>query len=385
MKNYYKILGLNFNASKKDISHAYKMLAMKYHPDVNKEKDAQEKFKEISESYQTLKDPLLKKEYDIKFKNFILNAYKESVEGSQNSGTYGASYTNQNKYQNSYQSAYYNAYTNSYFTSKNDTNNKKHFFNNEIFKKIFKKNSKISAHHNIFSSIRNKLKMRENENKKKRVLTFFNVLLAPIKYVLLLLVIIIRLLFLPFIICYRKHITNKQNLFYFYNVDITPVEAIFGTYKILIFKGKDIKVLLPPHSYNGKVLSFKFKNEKKPVIVYVNVIEDEYIEVNKKGIIINVPVSFKEAVMGGEIKVPTPKGIVNVMLPSSTKSGTLIRIVDSKMVLKNGTVIDIYFRIVIKTPKKFNNDSFRNAINEIDKYFNYNNRDDEIKNVFNYN
>lgn len=52
MKNYYKILGLNLNATKKEISHAYKILAKKYHLDINKEESVAEKFKEISESYQ---------------------------------------------------------------------------------------------------------------------------------------------------------------------------------------------------------------------------------------------------------------------------------------------------------------------------------------------
>ena len=63
-KDYYDILGVDENASKSEIKSAYRKLARKYHPDVSKEADAENRFKEVSEAYEVLKDDEKRAEYD---------------------------------------------------------------------------------------------------------------------------------------------------------------------------------------------------------------------------------------------------------------------------------------------------------------------------------
>lgn len=65
-KDYYDTLGVARNAQEKDIKAAYRALARKYHPDANPgDKTAEDKFKEISEAYEVLKDPDKRRRYDL--------------------------------------------------------------------------------------------------------------------------------------------------------------------------------------------------------------------------------------------------------------------------------------------------------------------------------
>ncbi|CAA6800785.1 MAG: DnaJ-class molecular chaperone CbpA [uncultured Sulfurovum sp.] len=74
-KSLYETLGVSDNASSDEIKKAYRKLARKYHPDINKEESAQEKFKEINAAYEVLSDAEKKAQYD---------QYGDSMFGGQN-------------------------------------------------------------------------------------------------------------------------------------------------------------------------------------------------------------------------------------------------------------------------------------------------------------
>ena len=63
-KNYYSLLEIDRSATEDDIKKAYRKLAMEFHPDVNTDKDAEGKFKELSEAYSVLSDRQKRHIYD---------------------------------------------------------------------------------------------------------------------------------------------------------------------------------------------------------------------------------------------------------------------------------------------------------------------------------
>jgi molecular chaperone DnaJ len=63
-RDYYEVLGVSRDADKEEMKRAYRRLARKYHPDVNKEAAAEETFKEISRAYEVLSDPEMRARYD---------------------------------------------------------------------------------------------------------------------------------------------------------------------------------------------------------------------------------------------------------------------------------------------------------------------------------
>src|SRR3954468_7479264 len=63
-RDYYEALGVPRDASNEDIRRAYRKLARQYHPDVNKEPEAEDRFKEIAEAYEVLRDDEKRERYD---------------------------------------------------------------------------------------------------------------------------------------------------------------------------------------------------------------------------------------------------------------------------------------------------------------------------------
>ncbi|MCX7626660.1 MAG: molecular chaperone DnaJ [Candidatus Sumerlaeaceae bacterium] len=90
-ENYYKILGVAENASQDEIKKAYRKLALKYHPDRNRNNpEAEEKFKQITEAYEVLSDPKKRAQYDAMRRGAFAGGFTSGAAGG---GPFGAGAT----------------------------------------------------------------------------------------------------------------------------------------------------------------------------------------------------------------------------------------------------------------------------------------------------
>lgn len=93
-KDFYQVLGVSKNASQDEIKKAYRKLALTYHPDKNKSKEAEEKFKEINQAYEVLSDPKKKEAYDLYGSDAFSQGFQgqgpfEGFGGQARTGRYG--------------------------------------------------------------------------------------------------------------------------------------------------------------------------------------------------------------------------------------------------------------------------------------------------------
>jgi molecular chaperone DnaJ len=88
MADFYETLGVSRDADKEDIKQAYRRLARKYHPDVNKEPGAEEQFKEINRAYEVLSEPEMRARYD-RFGEAGVGGAAAGAAGFQDFGDFG--------------------------------------------------------------------------------------------------------------------------------------------------------------------------------------------------------------------------------------------------------------------------------------------------------
>ncbi len=324
LKNYYEILEVNVDADYDEIKSAYRKLARKYHPDINKSPDAIAIFKEISTAYETLYDKDKRNKYD------ILNGIFKTDTKNNNTSSQKA----QEEYADSVRK------NNIPNDTKPTTNKKsKEFF---LFKTIkffaakLKKHQKTKQFHkpqkgeNINAEI--SITPEEVLTGSKRIINIRTTKTCPQ--------------------CKGHKFKNGNKC--------SKCEG-----KGTITETKKITVTIPKGIKDGAKLRLKGEGacgknggSNGDVYILVKIETKTQVHFNKLNIHYNVPITPFEAALGEEISIPAFDGTIKLKLPKNTCSGQKFRIA-GQGIKKHGKVGDLIVTVSIEFSHDLSEDEIK--------------------------
>lgn len=262
-KDLYNILGVSKTASENEIKSAYRKLARQYHPDLNKDnKDAAEKFKEISCAYDILGDKEKRRKYD-----------NQEIDCDGKPTGFGAGFGKGSS--GSYQ------YRGNPFGGGFSSNQGGFDFSSLFGEDIF----------SSFSSSNQGFPFGQRGNRAIR--------------------------------------GNDIN----YTMRIDFLTAARGEDKTVNINGKNISVKIPAGTSSGQTLRLKGLGEQGvnggpsgDVLITLHVDQHPYFVLSDKNILLDLPITLKEAILGAKITVPTINGKVAVNIPPYASSGEKLRL-----------------------------------------------------------
>ena len=254
-KDLYQILGVNKTASEAEIKSAYRKLARKYHPDLNKDdKTAAEKFKEISNAYDIIGNAEKRKKYD-----------NNEIDADGKPTGFGAGFSGENPFKGG-ENPFGNGFQGGFSSAQGFD-----------FSSLFGDD--------IFSQFAN----RGSSGRKGRDVS--------------------------------------------YNLRVDFLDAARGAEKQVNINGKNVNVKIPAGTANGQTLRLKglgyagsSGGANGDALITVNIDEHPYFKNDNLNILLDLPISIKEAVQGAKITVPTIHGKVAVKVPPYSSSGEKLRL-----------------------------------------------------------
>ncbi|HKK80972.1 MAG TPA: J domain-containing protein [Prolixibacteraceae bacterium] len=294
-KDYYKTLGVEKTANQDEIKKAYRKLALKYHPDKNPDdKKAEERFKEISEAYEVLRDPEKRKKYDQLGSNWERYQYADMGDFNFSQGHSGGR-----------RSYHFQGDINDLFGNSGGAS-----FEGDSFSDFF---NAFFGDMGGFSEQRNS--RRQRAHKGSNLQASISISLTEAYHG-----------------THRILNANGKKL----RVTIKP-----GTYD-----GQELRI-------KGKGGQGAHGGAAGDIFIKINIQPDKNYTLKGRDIIQKVDVDLYTAVLGDKIKVNTLDGIINVAIPQGAQNGQKLRIKGKGMphYNANGLSGDLYLQLNIIIPK----------------------------------
>lgn len=152
---------------------------------------------------------------------------------------------------------------------------------------------------------------------------------------------------------------NRRGEDRLYRLSIRFVESVTGaSQRITLPDGSTLDVTIPPGMLDGQMLRLKGKGEPGhgtggpgDALIKVQVLPDPRFQLEGTNVIVELPISLSEAILGGEVRVPTPTGDVMLTIPRHASSGTTLRLKGRGAPRHEGGFGDELVRLKIVLPK----------------------------------
>ena len=336
-KDYYEILGVSKDASAQAIKSAYRKLARKYHPDVNKAPDAQAKFKDINEAYEVLGDENKRKRYDQ-----LGSSWSQGAEFTPPPGFEGFNFSNFSS-----SNAHAGGFSDFFLAIFGDIMNEQARGNSRTYSSGFSNFGDFSQFTNQTRNAQARSQYTSQKPKKDENLDIIqNITLnvddlinRPKKSVTI----------SAYQQCSHCH-GSKQG--FCSNCAGSGIEKITKniTFQVPKSVSENQKIRLKGE---GKVDAYGNKGD-----VYLVVkIKDSKYEIDGFDLIKDIELLPYEGALGCEKQVETPYGNVKVKIPKNTSSGKKLRLKGMGLIKKDNTKGDFEARIKIVFPKELTSEA----------------------------
>ncbi len=334
-KDYYEILGVSRNETQANIKSAYRKLARKYHPDVNKEKGAAEKFKDINEAYEVLGDAEKRKRYDMLGSN-----WQQGADFTPPPGFEGFNFSNFSQGGSSYSSGGFSDFFSAIFgdilnaQSQKSSNAYQQFnFGGNDFSQFYSQNQGAQ-------------RKAQNAQKKENLDISQNLVLNVEDLI--------------------KNPTKSIRVNYFEPCRYCPSTkggfcthcAGTGLEKIT----KNLSVKIPKFVKEGQKI--RLKNEGKADSygnkgdLYLTIkIKDPNYTVLGDDLEKEIEILPWEAVLGTKKEIVTPQGKINITIPKNTDSAKVLRLKGLGLPKKDGSLGNLNVKIKINIPKEISKEA----------------------------
>lgn len=345
MENYYILLGLNASAAPEEIRRAYRILARRYHPDVNPGKTSEEKFKRIAEAYRVLGDSEKRRAYDAELESHLRSTGQSGGDPRLHAYRRNQASARRSAQQRFYEAQYQNFGKIKPVAAEEEPTPKD---TGAGFSTDFAKFANLGRKTlgRMFGAGKREAPPRTAAERPQRSSTA-----DPLQ---------------P-----NNHDIAKISLI---EVSVTLIDVVNGVKKTVEIAepegARKVSVRIPPGVRNGSVVHLRSRGGSgEDLVIIVRVANHPFLSMHTRGLVAEVPISVNEAISGASVTLPSLDEPVSVKIPPGAQSGTEIRMRGRGVTNKDGTRGDLFYRLMIRVPEAQNAVGFSDRAGELEKYY----------------